>query len=40
MSSSRDFKKPADMRPSIDYYREMVSTQLDTKKRARLEAGL
>lgn len=32
------FQKPADMRPSIDYYREMVSTQLTPKKRAQLEA--
>lgn len=31
------FQKPADVRPSIDYYREMVSTQLTPKKRARLE---
>lgn len=31
------FQKPSDMRPSIDYYREMVSTQLTPKKRARLE---
>jgi pimeloyl-ACP methyl ester carboxylesterase len=32
------FQKASDMRPSIDYYREMVSTQLTPKKRARLEA--
>ena len=32
------FQKPSDMRPAIDYYREMVSTQLKPKKRARLEA--
>lgn len=30
------FQKPSDMRPSIDYYREMVSTQFTPKKRARL----
>lgn len=30
------FQKASDMRPSIDYYREMVSTQLTPKKRARL----
>jgi pimeloyl-ACP methyl ester carboxylesterase len=32
------FQRASDMRPSIDYYREMVSTQLTPKKRARLEA--
>ena len=31
------FQKAADVRPSIDYYREMVSTQFTPKKRARLE---
>ena len=31
------FQKASDMRPSIDYYREMVSTQFTPKKRARLE---
>lgn len=31
------FQKSSDMRPSIDYYREMVSTQFTPKKRARLE---
>lgn len=32
------FQKPADMKPSIDYYREMVSTQFTPRKRAKLEA--
>ena len=31
------FQKPADMRPSIDYYRQFVNTQFTPKKRARLE---
>jgi pimeloyl-ACP methyl ester carboxylesterase len=31
------FQKSADVRPSIDYYRQMVSTQFTPKKRARLE---
>lgn len=31
------FQKSSDMRPSIEYYREMVSTQFTPRKRARLE---
>ena len=33
------FEKPADMRGPIEYYREMVSTQIWPKKRRRLEAA-
>jgi pimeloyl-ACP methyl ester carboxylesterase len=32
------FQRPADVRPPIQYYREMVSTQIWPAKRARLEA--
>ena len=32
------FQRPADARPPIQYYREMVSTQIWPAKRARLEA--
>jgi pimeloyl-ACP methyl ester carboxylesterase len=32
------FQTPADLRPPINYYREMVSTQFSPKKRAQLEA--
>jgi pimeloyl-ACP methyl ester carboxylesterase len=32
------FQRAADMRPAIDYYRQMVNTQFTPKKRARLEA--
>ena len=32
------FQKPADARPPINYYREMVSTQFLPKRRARLNA--
>jgi epoxide hydrolase 4 len=32
------FQKPEDMRGPIDYYREMVRTQLESKRRAQLEA--
>jgi pimeloyl-ACP methyl ester carboxylesterase len=32
------FRQPEDMRGPIDYYREMVRTQLLPAKRARLEA--
>jgi epoxide hydrolase 4 len=32
------FQRPADARPPIQYYREMVSTQIWPSKRARLEA--
>ncbi|GAC1401944.1 MAG: hypothetical protein NVSMB49_17240 [Ktedonobacteraceae bacterium] len=32
------FQKPADMRGPVDYYREMVRTQLVPKKHAQLDA--
>jgi pimeloyl-ACP methyl ester carboxylesterase len=32
------FQKPADFRGPINYYRQMVRTQLTSKKRARLNA--
>src|SRR5262245_31868704 len=31
------FQRPADARPPIEYYREMLSTQVWPSKRARLE---